>query len=68
MLSSTCPLCRSKKLRRCVEDYTTRRRGRTVVVPKLELYRCEGCGEAFLTDKAMQNIENHATSRKRRVA
>jgi YgiT-type zinc finger domain-containing protein len=68
MLSSTCPLCRSKRLRRCVEDYSTRRKGRTLVVPKLELYRCENCGEAFLTDQAMQIIENYATSRRRRVA
>lgn len=68
MLSNTCPLCRAKKLRRCVEDYATRRKGRQVVVPKLELYRCEACGEAFLTDKAMQTIEVHAASRRRRVA
>ncbi len=68
MLSNTCPFCHSKKLRRCVEDYATRRKGRAVVVPKVEIYRCAACGEAFLTDKAMQMIDDYAISRKRRVA
>jgi YgiT-type zinc finger domain-containing protein len=63
---SACPLCGSKRLACHVEDYVTRRRGKRIEVRGLEVYRCPRCGEGFLTDAAMQRIEQVA--RRRRAA
>jgi YgiT-type zinc finger domain-containing protein len=58
-----CPLCGSARLKRCVEDYVTRRGRRKVVVRALEIYRCLRCSEGFLTDEAMQRIERSGARR-----
>lgn len=64
MKLKTCPLCGSRRVRQTIEPYVTRRRGRKVLVPALEIHRCEACGEGFLTNEAMKAIESHARGRR----
>lgn len=63
MVMTTCPLCGSKRLRRSLEVYVTRRGGKKVTINDLEVYRCDRCKQGFLSDEAMRRIEERARRR-----
>ena len=52
-----CPTCGSDKIRRVVSDITRNYKGRTYIVPKVELYDCPNCGEKVYDREAMLKIE-----------
>jgi YgiT-type zinc finger domain-containing protein len=60
MVMKVCPLCGCQRLRRSVETYVTKRHGRRLSVPRIEIYRCPRCGEGFLTDEAMRRIDERS--------
>jgi YgiT-type zinc finger domain-containing protein len=63
-----CPLCDSKRFKLAKEDYATKRHGRRFVVPGLEVYHCETCGQGVLTNEAMSRIEEYARQPCKRAA
>lgn len=56
---TTCPVC-GGKVRKIKEDWVGAYNGQTYIVPDLEYYICERCGERIYPHEAMKKIESYS--------
>lgn len=53
---TVCPVC-SGKVRKIKEDWIGKFKEQTYIVPDLEYYVCDECGEKIYTREALKKIE-----------
>ena len=51
-----CPVCESK-LKKVRKDWKGEYQGKKYIVPELEYYQCENCGEKIYARESMRKIE-----------
>ena len=63
-----CPTCGSPKIRLTEKDLAFTRRGREIVVPRVECEECPDCGEVITDYAANQYIDSVVFGQERRQA
>jgi len=56
---TVCPVC-GGKVKKVKEDWAGEFKGQKYIVPDLEYYVCEVCGERIYTREAMKKIESYS--------
>jgi YgiT-type zinc finger domain-containing protein len=62
---TTCPTCGSRKLAHLHSDFTLRARQKVIVVPKLDRYECQRCGEVLFDYDGIKRIEEARQPRRK---
>ena len=57
---TSCPTCRSPKIRRVRKTVARTHAGQTYMVPDLAFWECPACGERVYDRTAMREIEAHS--------
>jgi len=69
LLITTCPSCRSTKIKKVCRDWSGKFEGQSYTVPALEFYECPVCDEKVYDRDAMRKIQDHSPAfAKERVA
>jgi YgiT-type zinc finger domain-containing protein len=66
MTIKTCPTCGNRTIRRQTADVPFSLRNKTTVVKKLQVERCEHCGEVLFDHQANQKVEQKLYKARRR--
>lgn len=64
---TVCPVC-DGKVKKVKEDWVGEYRGQKYIVPALEYYMCEKCGERIYSREAMKQIESFSPAYQLEIA
>jgi YgiT-type zinc finger domain-containing protein len=60
----SCPECQVGHMDTVIEDYEQKWKGESVLIPSLEMEKCDSCGEIYFSMKSAKRIDEAVSKRK----